>query len=57
MVRRRDLNVTVGSNGLMLTTEMARDLVKLGVDRLVISVDGSSQRPTPMYVVPCCLKS
>jgi len=40
MVRRRDLAVTVGSNGLLLTAEMARDLVRLGVDRLVISVDG-----------------
>jgi len=40
MVRRHDLAVTVGSNGLMLTAEMARDLVRLGVDRLVISVDG-----------------
>jgi molybdenum cofactor biosynthesis enzyme MoaA len=38
LVRRRDLAVTVGSNGLLLTTEMARDLVRLGVDRLVISV-------------------
>jgi len=31
MVRRRHLNVTVGSNGLMLNAEMARDLVRLGV--------------------------
>ncbi len=39
-VRKRDLAVTVGSNGLMLKAETARELVKLGVDRLVISVDG-----------------
>lgn len=39
-VRRRDLAVTIGSNGLLLTPDVARDLVRLGVDRLVVSVDG-----------------
>ncbi len=39
-VRKRNLNVTLGSNGLLLKAEMARELVKLGVDRLVVSVDG-----------------
>ncbi|MBI5966436.1 MAG: tungsten cofactor oxidoreductase radical SAM maturase [Deltaproteobacteria bacterium] len=39
-VRQRDLAVTVGSNGLRLDGQMARDLIRLGVDRLVISVDG-----------------
>ncbi len=39
-VRKRNLSVTLGSNGLLLDTEMARELVKLGVDRLVVSVDG-----------------
>jgi tungsten cofactor oxidoreducase radical SAM maturase len=39
-VRERNLAVTVGSNGLLLSTEMARELVKLGVDRLVVSLDG-----------------
>ncbi|MCL4394474.1 MAG: tungsten cofactor oxidoreductase radical SAM maturase [Chloroflexi bacterium] len=39
-VRRRGLAVTVGSNGLMLKPETARELIELGVDRLVISVDG-----------------
>ncbi len=39
-VRKRDLAVTVGSNGLLLKPQMARELVRLGVDRLVISVDG-----------------
>jgi len=39
-VRKRDLAVTLGSNGLLLDAEMARELVKLGVDRLVVSVDG-----------------
>ena len=39
-VRRRDLAVTLGSNGLLLDAEMARELVRLGVDRLVVSVDG-----------------
>jgi len=39
-VRQRDLAVSVGSNGLLLKPDKARELVKLGVDRLVISVDG-----------------
>jgi len=39
-VRKRDLAVTLGSNGLLLNSEMALELVKLGVDRIVISVDG-----------------
>lgn len=39
-VRERDLAVTVGSNGLLLTAEVAGELVRLGVDRLVVSVDG-----------------
>lgn len=40
VVREQDLAVTVGSNGLLLNSEMARELVRLGVDRLVVSVDG-----------------
>jgi tungsten cofactor oxidoreducase radical SAM maturase len=39
-VRERNLAVTVGSNGLLMDAEMARELVKLGVDRLVVSMDG-----------------
>jgi tungsten cofactor oxidoreducase radical SAM maturase len=39
-VRERNLAVTVGSNGLLLDAEMARELVRLGVDRLVVSLDG-----------------
>jgi len=39
-VRKRNLAVTVGSNGLLLKPDMARELVRLGVDRLVVSVDG-----------------
>ncbi len=39
-VRERNLDVTVGSNGLRLDAKMAQELVDLGVDRLVISVDG-----------------
>ncbi len=40
-VRKRDLAVSVGSNGLLLKRDKARELVRLGVDRLVISVDGA----------------
>jgi tungsten cofactor oxidoreducase radical SAM maturase len=39
-VRNRGLSVTLGSNGLLLNNAMAGELVRLGVDRLVISVDG-----------------
>lgn len=39
-IRERDIAVTVGSNGLLLTPQMTRELVRLGVDRLVVSVDG-----------------
>jgi tungsten cofactor oxidoreducase radical SAM maturase len=39
-VRKRNMAVTLGSNGLLLGAEMARELVRLGVDRLVVSVDG-----------------
>lgn len=40
VVRKRNIAVTLGSNGLLLEIEMARELVRLGVDRLVVSVDG-----------------
>jgi tungsten cofactor oxidoreducase radical SAM maturase len=39
-MRKRGLAVSVGSNGLLLKPEKARELVRLGVDRLVVSVDG-----------------
>jgi len=39
-VRERGLAVTVGSNGLLLDRRMADELVRLGVDRLVVSLDG-----------------
>ncbi len=39
-VRQRGLAVTVGSNGILLTPEIAEELVRLGVDRLVVSADG-----------------
>ncbi len=39
-VRQRGLAVSIGSNGLLLREKMARELVHLGVDRLVVSVDG-----------------
>lgn len=39
-IRSRDLAVTIGSNGFLLDNKMCRELIKLKVDRLVISVDG-----------------
>ncbi len=39
-VRERGLAVTIGSNGLLLDEAVSRELVQLGVDRLVVSLDG-----------------
>jgi len=39
-VRERDLAVTVGTSGLLLDGETSRRIVEMGVDRLVVSVDG-----------------
>jgi tungsten cofactor oxidoreducase radical SAM maturase len=39
-VRERGLAVTVGTNGVLLTPEISAELIRLGVDRLVVSVDG-----------------
>jgi MoaA/NifB/PqqE/SkfB family radical SAM enzyme len=38
-VRERGLAVTIGSNGLLLDEAVSRELVQLGVDRLVVSLD------------------
>ncbi len=40
LVRQRGLAVTLGSNGLLMDRAMSRELVRLGVDRLIISLDG-----------------
>jgi tungsten cofactor oxidoreducase radical SAM maturase len=39
-VRKKGLQVTVGSNGLLLKPRIARELIRLGVDRLMVSIDG-----------------
>ena len=39
-IRKRDLAVTLGTNGVMLTEQKARELFRLGVDQLVVSIDG-----------------
>lgn len=39
-VRRHNVAVTIGTNGLLLDAGMSRELIRLGVDRLVVSVDG-----------------
>jgi len=39
-VRELGVNVTIGSNGLLLDKAICRELVLLGVDRLVVSLDG-----------------
>lgn len=40
LARAQNLAVTIGSNGLLLDRAMSRELVRLGVDRLVVSLDG-----------------
>ncbi|MGB9640265.1 MAG: tungsten cofactor oxidoreductase radical SAM maturase [Anaerolineales bacterium] len=39
-IRKFDIAVTIGTNGLMLTDKIARELIKLGVDRVMVSMDG-----------------
>lgn len=39
-IRQRGLAVSLGSNGLLLKPDVLSELVRLGVDRLVVSVDG-----------------
>ena len=39
-VRKLGLDVTLGSNGVLLTDKVSRDLIRLGVDQLVVSIDG-----------------
>lgn len=41
-VREFDLAVTIGTNGLLLTPKVTQELVRLGVDRVVVSVDGGT---------------
>ena len=40
MVRRHDLAVTIATNGLLLDPKMASEIVSMGVDRVMISMDG-----------------
>ncbi|MEW6651450.1 MAG: tungsten cofactor oxidoreductase radical SAM maturase, partial [Chloroflexota bacterium] len=39
-VRKKDIAVTLGSNGTVLKPNLVEEIVRLGVDRLVVSVDG-----------------
>lgn len=39
-VRKLGLEVTLGSNGVLLTEKVTRTLIRLGVDQLVVSIDG-----------------
>ena len=39
-VRKHDLKVTLGTNGLLLSPKVAAELVRLGVDRVMVSIDG-----------------
>jgi tungsten cofactor oxidoreducase radical SAM maturase len=43
-VRKRDLAVTIGTNGLLLNSGISRELVKLGVDRVIFSIDGGKPK-------------
>ncbi len=39
-LRERNLTVTVGTNGLLLKDKVAAELVRLGVNQIVVSIDG-----------------
>ena len=39
-VRKRNLAVTLGSNGVLLTEKVVRELIRLEIDQLVVSIDG-----------------
>ncbi|HPH94934.1 MAG TPA: tungsten cofactor oxidoreductase radical SAM maturase [Anaerolineaceae bacterium] len=39
-VRRANIEVTVGTNGLLLNADVSRELIRLGVDRIMVSIDG-----------------
>jgi Fe-coproporphyrin III synthase len=39
-MRKRDFAVTIGTNGLLLNPKVCKELVRLGVDRIIISIDG-----------------
>jgi len=39
-IRKRDLAVTLGTNGVLLTEKVVRELFRLGVDQIVVSIDG-----------------
>jgi tungsten cofactor oxidoreducase radical SAM maturase len=39
-MRQRGLAVTIGTNGLLVNQKIARELIRLGVDRVIFSIDG-----------------
>jgi tungsten cofactor oxidoreducase radical SAM maturase len=39
-LRKRELAVTIGTNGLLLNAKISAELIRLGVDRVIISIDG-----------------
>jgi Fe-coproporphyrin III synthase len=39
-IRKRNIDVTIGTNGLLLSPKLCRELVRLGVDRIMVSIDG-----------------
>jgi tungsten cofactor oxidoreducase radical SAM maturase len=41
-IRKRELAVTLATNGLLINPKIASELVKLGVDRVMISIDGGN---------------
>jgi len=41
-VRERGLSVMLGTNGLLLTPQVSAELVRLGVENVVVSIDGAS---------------
>ncbi|MGB9521822.1 MAG: tungsten cofactor oxidoreductase radical SAM maturase, partial [Anaerolineales bacterium] len=39
-IRKFNIAVTIGTNGLLLTDKIIREMIKLGVDRIMVSMDG-----------------
>ncbi|MBR2195838.1 MAG: radical SAM protein [Salinivirgaceae bacterium] len=49
--RRRRIFTTISTNGQTLTPELCRNLVASGLDRLIVSVDGTTQEVYEQYRV------
>ena len=42
MIRGREIAITIATNGLLLNPKISSELVRLGIDRVMISIDGGT---------------